>query len=52
MQMGTEYRLPSYRTAIPPQIVTLWIVLSINQRFDLSKKRERGNKFFRGKIKC
>ena len=38
MQMSMEYRLPGYGTAIPAQIVALWIVLTINQCFDLSKK--------------
>ena len=38
MQMGMEHRLTSYRTAIPAHIVTLWIVFSINQRFDLRKE--------------
>ena len=51
MQMSMEYRLPSYGTAIPTQIVTLRTIFSIDQRFDLSKERKCGGKFFRGKIK-
>ena len=51
MQMSMEHRLPRYRTAIPAQIVTLWIVFTINQYFDLRKERECRGKFFCGKIK-
>jgi hypothetical protein len=38
MQMSMEYRLPSYDTAIPTQIVALWMVFSINQCFDLGQE--------------
>ena len=49
--MSMEYRLPGYGTAIPTQIVALWIVFGINQYFDLSKKSECGNQFSCGEIK-
>ena len=50
MQMGMEYGLPSYRPAIPAQIVALWIVFSINPCFDLGKEGKCGGEFFGGEI--
>ena len=38
MQMGMEDRLTGYSTAVPTQIVALWIVFSINQCFDFGKE--------------
>ena len=38
MQMGMEHRLPSYRATVPTQIVALWIIFSIDQRFDFGKE--------------
>ena len=50
MQVSVEHCLPGYGTTIPTQIVSLWTVFSINQRFDLGKEGKCGGELFGGEI--